>query len=136
VNETPEAQCLTSVEARLSLLPEGSPSAARDAELGLRAVWAGEGELLPEGRPMLELEPASLVLTSFKPAREDGCAVLRVLNPTAESVTAHLRLGVQVSALQTLRLDEQPEDFLLSRDADEWRFELGPKQVRTLLLRR
>ncbi len=136
VNETPEAQCLATVEVRLSLLPEGSPSAARDVELGLRAVWAGEEELLPEGRPMLELDPASLLLTSFKPAREDGCAVLRVLNPSEENVTARLRLGVQVSALQSLRLDEEPEDFPLSQDANEWRFELGPKQLRTLLLRR
>jgi alpha-mannosidase len=92
--------------------------------------------LLPEGRPMLELEPVSLLLTCFKPSKEAGCAVLRVLNPSEESVTARLRLGVQVSALQSLRLDEQPDDLLLSQDVDHWRFEIGPKQMRTLLLRR
>ncbi len=140
VNATPEAQCLRTVEVSLSLLPECNSSAARDAEAGLRAVWAGEkpdagnDELLPEGSPILELEPASLVLTSFKPAREPGCAIVRVLNPSEESVTARMRFGFEVSAMQALRLDEEPIGLLLTRESGSWNFEVGAKQLRTFLL--
>ncbi|MBW2713088.1 MAG: hypothetical protein JRC77_04990, partial [Deltaproteobacteria bacterium] len=137
VNATPEAQCLTTVEASLSLLPQWNAQELQAAESGLRAVWAGaeEGALLPEGSPMLELEPASLVLTSFKPAREPGCAIVRVLNPSQESVTASMRFGFEVSAMGTLQLDEEPTGPLLTQESDSWNFEVGAKQLRTFLLR-
>src|SRR5207244_11285160 len=53
----PGAQCLGTIEAVLSLYAGPDARAARDAELGLRAVAAGEGALLPPARPLLEVSP-------------------------------------------------------------------------------
>ncbi|MHB8452630.1 MAG: glycoside hydrolase family 38 N-terminal domain-containing protein, partial [Mycobacteriales bacterium] len=106
------AQCLGRLAARISLLPteDGTdPSAAAlAAELGVRAVQAGPAPTLPPGVAALEVEPAWLVLSAFKPAEDGGGAVLRLANPTPEPVRARIRLGIPVTRVERIRLDEQP----------------------------
>jgi len=110
---TPGAQCLGWFRTRLHLwCGEGSAgqraTAARDAELGLRAVVAGPAPLVAAGQPLLGLTPASLLLSAVKPAEDGEGMVVRVVNPSDEPASAELRFGIPVRSATLTRLDEVP----------------------------
>jgi alpha-mannosidase len=130
--ETPGAQCRGELHARLSLFPGLDPSAARDAELPLRAVPAGSEPLAPEGAPLLLLEPSGLVLSALKPAEQGAGLVVRVLNPSDEAMEARLRLGFPFTDAESVRLDETPVDEPLSRDGGTLRFRVPPHALRSV----
>jgi len=136
--ETPGAQCLGAVEARLSLLPGLDPRAARDAETGLQAVTAGPAPRAQAGRALLALEPRELLLSALKPAEPDaaapgdGALVVRVLNPTDRALEATLRPGFAFARAAPVRLDETPVDLPLVRDGDVLRFSVPPHALRSL----
>jgi alpha-mannosidase/mannosylglycerate hydrolase len=109
---TPGAQCPGLLTMRLALAvaaPELVPGLAHDFELGLQAVAAGDAPLLAEGRSLLAIEPGSVVLSAWKPAERGAGSVLRILNPLEEPVKAQVRLGLPVSEVQPVRLDETDE---------------------------
>src|SRR5262249_29949716 len=56
----PGAQCRGTTSARLFVAPAGDSTIARDAELGFRAVAAGDGPLLDPDVSALELAPRDL----------------------------------------------------------------------------
>jgi mannosylglycerate hydrolase len=105
---TPGAQCLGPVRARLALLPAADLRAARDAELGLRAVAAGPAPLLEPGRSLLAVEPRGLVLTALKPADDGDGVVLRLLNPGDALLAGRVTTGFPVAEVVPVRLDETP----------------------------
>jgi len=110
---TPGAQCLGPLRLRISLQlgdPACAPSEARDAELGLLAVAAGDRPLWPEAAPFLELSPRELVLSAWKPAESGEGSVLRILNPTDRDQKAHLSFGKSCRAARCVRLDETAGD--------------------------
>ncbi|MDJ0864962.1 MAG: hypothetical protein QNK03_02565 [Myxococcota bacterium] len=132
---TPEAQCPGPLEARLALLPGLDPAAAREAELGLRGVFAGTAPLAEAGRPLLALDPPELVLSALKPAaRGDGIAI-RVLNPGHETQRARLAPGFPFRSVTSVRLDEEPDGLPVEREGDAVRFEVAPHALRTVLVR-
>ena len=133
--DTPGAQCPGSFTARLCLFAGFDPAAAREAELGLRAVACGETPLLPEGRPVLALEPHDLLLSALKPAEADGAIVLRVLNPGAEPREARVRLELPFASAEAVRLDEEPAPGALEREGARLRFPVPPHSLRTLRIR-
>jgi alpha-mannosidase len=128
--ETPGAQCRGELRARLSLFPGLDASAARDAELPLRAVPAGSEPLAPEGAPLLSLESSGLVLSALKPAEQGAGLVVRVLNPSDEAMEARLRLGFPFTDAESVRLDEKPVDEPLFRDGETLRFRVPPHALR------
>lgn len=132
--ETPGAQCLEPLEARLSLLPGLDPRAARDAELGLRVVYAGEEPLVEEGRPQLLLEPRALVLSALKPAEEGAGLVLRVLNPTDAPVEARVTPGFAFREAAAVRLDETPTGEPVAADGGTLRFTVPAHALRSVRL--
>jgi alpha-mannosidase len=99
---------LTEIDARLALFAGLDANAARDAEIGLRAVAAGAAPLLPPGRALLEVRPSAVVLTALKPPASGDGVVLRLLNPTDVEQQARLRLGFPVVRAVPVRLDETP----------------------------
>ncbi len=107
--------------------------AARDAELPLRAVAAGDTPCVEAGVPLLELEPGSLVLSALKPAETREGVVLRLLNPTDDALVARVRLGFPVTRAELVRLDETPTGQSVSVENTEVRLELAPKTLRSLL---
>ena len=131
---TPGAQCLQPIEAELALLPGFDPMAARDAELPLRAVAAGDTPSVEAGVPLLELEPGSLVLSALKPAEATEGAVLRLLNPTDDALVARVRLGFPLARAELVRLDETPTGQSVSIENTELRLELAPKTLQSVLL--
>lgn len=133
--ETPGAQCTGPLEAALSLLPGLDPRAARDAELGLAAVIGAGDPSLPADHELLRLEPRALLLQALKPAeRGEGC-VVRLLNPTDESLEATLRLGFETRTAELVRLDETPLGETISVEERSARFSVPPRALRSILLR-
>ncbi len=108
VVSTPGAQCRTPFDFRLSLLGALDPRAARDFELGLKAVPAGERPLIGAGASAFALDSSLVLLESMKPAEEGPGVVVRLLNPTdrEEAVTLHTAFGVDT--VTQVRLDEEP----------------------------
>jgi hypothetical protein len=102
----PGAQCRGRLVARLVLAGDADPSVAHDAELGLRAVPAGETPLVEPGVALLELAPRALALSAVKPAGDGHGLVVRVLNPTDGEVDAQLRLAGPTASASLVRLDE------------------------------
>lgn len=131
---TPGAQCSTTVAARLALAPGPDPRAARDAEVGLRAVCAGDEPLVPPGESLVVLEPASLVLSALKPASGRPGIVLRVLNPTDTAETARLTLRFPFARAVPVGLDETPCEGVLDASADGMAFAVPPHALRSVLL--
>jgi alpha-mannosidase len=131
----PGAQCAGELRARLSLFAGLDPTAARDAECGLRAVEAGSAAdaLWPEGEPLLSIAPRELVLSALKPAaRGDGAVVIRVLNPTSGPLDAQLSLALPFAHARFVRLDESPIDGAPAREGSMLRFPVGPHALRSL----
>jgi len=132
---TPLAQCPGTLEARLSLFAGLDPAAARDAELGLRAVTAGDAPLAAAGRALVELAPAPLVLSALKPAEQGPGLVLRVQNPGDSPVEARVRLGFPFERATPVRLDESELDLPLAREGDLLRFEVPAHALRSVRVR-
>jgi hypothetical protein len=115
----PGAQCRGLLRCRLSLLPGADPVEARDAELGLRAVFAGSQTLAAEGIPLVSVEPATLVLSALKPAEDGEGIVARLMNPGGAPAAATIRIaGVHLSGATAVRLDEQPATGSVVMDGD------------------
>jgi len=135
---TPGAQCLETMEATLSLFEAPSalvPSLARDAELEFRAVAAGSEPLVPCARPLLALEPKTLVFSALKPAQSGLGVILRILNPTPNEQRAHVSLGFEVGEAQSVHLDESPSNAPLTRHGhNDLEFVVPPHALRSVLL--
>ncbi len=110
------AQVLGPVEARVSLLAGVDPDDARDAELGLRGVIAGDAPFVAPAVSLLALERNGVVLSAVKPAEDDDGFIIRVLNPTDAPLDARLTLGVPFGSIESVRLDENPDGGDYRRD--------------------
>ena len=131
----PGAQCHGRLVARLVVAPDTDSAVARDAELGLRAVAAGDAPLLRPGVAMLELSPRELALSTVKPASDGDGLVLRVLNPTDQLVEATVRLGRPRPSASMVRLDETPSGDRVRTADRSVIFEVPPHALRSLLVR-
>ncbi|MBW2447537.1 MAG: hypothetical protein JRG83_16635 [Deltaproteobacteria bacterium] len=134
-NATPEAQCLGVLKARFALFAGLDPIAARDAELGLRAVCAGPEPCATSGASLLELEGEELALSALKPAESGVGFVLRVLNPGSEAREARVTLGFPFERAEAVRLDETPEAQEVSRDGATLRFNVPAHGLRSVHVR-
>ena len=104
----PGAQCRGLLRCRFALLPGEDPVGARDAELGLRAVFAGERTLVPGGVALVTVEPATLLLSALKPAENGDGAVVRLVNPEGAPVAATIHIGdLHLLGAEAVRLDEE-----------------------------
>jgi mannosylglycerate hydrolase len=130
--DTPGAQCMGRLTARLFLFAGIDPARAREAELGLRAVVCGEVPLVADREPILGVEPHTLILSAFKPAEHGEGIVLRISNPTAMTQQARITFHVPFERSQALRLDETPEIFPISREGQTLCFSVPPHALRTI----
>jgi hypothetical protein len=120
---TPGAQCGGTLQTRLSLTPGVDPTAALEAELGLRAVATGTVVAPTADRGLLEIDDPHVEVSSWKPAEDGRGSVLRLLNPTGETRAVTLRFGAplteRIRRVERVRLDETPigEDVAVERGA-------------------
>jgi hypothetical protein len=133
-NATPGAQCLGPLSLRFWLFAGLDAAAARDAELGLRAVPAGDAPLLAEGTSLVGLSPAGLLLSALKPSEDGDAWVARILNPHDDAREARLELGLPFAGVRSVRLDEQPDDASLVRDGNAIVLTVPAHGLRTLRL--
>jgi len=134
VVQTPGAQCQGRIEARLALFCGSDWRGARDAELGLRTVPAGEAPVLMPDQPLLAIEPRDILLSAVKaPEQGDGC-IVRVLNPTDGTLEADLRVGVAVSRARYVNLDETSTGTAAPLEDGRVRFTVAPHHLVSLLL--
>jgi hypothetical protein len=128
---TPAAQCPGPLEARLAFFAGLDPAAARDAELGLRAGFAGPDPLVEPGRPLLALDGA--VLSALKPADSGAGVIVRVLNPTDADREVTLTPGWPTDGrAEPVRLDESPADFAVSWEGPRLRFAVPAHAIRSV----
>jgi hypothetical protein len=130
---TPGAQCLGRGIAQLHLLEAPDARAATDAEIGLCGVIAGPSGGLPSGTSLLELEPRSLVLTSFRPWERDRL-MLRVMNPQDFEEEGTIRFGFPLAAVERVRLDGASTNAPFTFRFPELRFSIAPHQLATFVL--
>ena len=132
---TPAAQCPGPLDASFSLFPGLDPAAARDAELGLRAVCAGAEPLIEPGRSLVRLEGDGLVLSALKPAEAGDGFVVRIANPCDEAREATIRIGLPFDHAEPVRLDETPEDGVLERTNGALRLRVPAHGLRSIQIR-
>jgi alpha-mannosidase len=104
------AQCSDALDVELSLFAGVDPVAAWNAEIGLRGAIAGPEPLLEDGRALVAIEPATIVLSALKPAGDGDGLVVRVLNPNDTPTATTIRFGFPVAAARAVRLDEMGTD--------------------------
>lgn len=131
---TPEAQCRTPFRARLALVAGLDARAARDAEIGLRAVVAGPAPLAPPDRALLEVQPASIVVSALKPTAEGDGIVLRLLNPTDAEQRAEVRLGFPCHGVRPVRLDETGGGPEVALEDGAFALTVPPHALRSVVL--
>jgi alpha-mannosidase len=98
-------------------------------------VPAGSRPLLAEGTELVRLAPDELVLSALKPAEDGDGIVLRVLNPTDETVVATVDLGLPVTSVESSRLDETPDGRPLASEGSRLELPVGPHQLRSVRVR-
>jgi mannosylglycerate hydrolase len=130
---TPDGQLAGGVSADLSLRVDATERVLLADELGLRAVPAGDAPILEPGVSLLSLEPEALVLSTVKPG-DAGACIVRVLNPTDQTASAVVSVGVPVTRAVSLRLDESPDGGDVDLDGATVRFTVGPHALRTVAL--
>ena len=160
---TPGAQCLREIRAEVGVGVErgGRAVAVRRAEAFAHAAFACEMPALPylsatgerpRAASLLRLDGDDVRLTAFKPHDTDaGTFVARVHNTATAPRTAHLAIGLAVSAARRVSLDEVWHDGIdlpldplrpdgrpsdgPGLDGRKLRVELATGQIATVLLR-
>jgi alpha-mannosidase len=95
-------------------------------------VACGDAPLVSEAEPLISVEPAALVVSALKPAEEGDGLVLRVSNPTTAPLDAHVTLGFPFDTARSLRLDEEPDEHVVTRKGATIHFSVRPHALRTL----
>ena len=129
------AQLLGPLEARLALFAGVDPVAARDAELGLRGVIAGDTPLLPPQTSLLSLERNGVLLSAVKPAEDGNGIIIRFANPTDEPRDAHLTFNVPFISAESVRLDESADGRAVARERNTLHCTLRARELRSLRIR-
>lgn len=132
---TPGAQCLQPIEVRLALFAGLDPAAVRAAELGFRAVVAGQHALLAPDKPLLQIHPRQVLLSALKPADSGEGMILRLLNPTDGELRAEVELGFSFEGAVSVRLDETEDGGKVHSDGHRLGLVVGAHALRSVLLR-
>lgn len=132
---TPDAQCLTTIAARLALFAGCDVRAVRDAEVGLRAVAAGPAPLVAEGQALLAVQPADVVVSAVEPAPGGDGVSVRLLNPSDDPRRATVRPGFPCTRALPVRLDGTPAGAEVAVEGGQLEIAVPAHALRTVLLR-
>lgn len=111
--ETPEAQCLGKSTFEYAIVPHAGGwqrayQQAHDFASPLRAIVVlPKGGSLPTRFGLLSVEPDTVVVSAVKLAEEGGGTIVRIYNPSPESVGGAIRLGLPVKSAWQVNLNEE-----------------------------
>jgi len=89
---------------------------------------------LPTQHSLFAIEPAALALSALKKAEDrEGC-ILRLYNPTAETVTGEITCAVPVARARLTNLNEEPLDDLPLQDPHRLLCEVPAGKILTIEL--
>ncbi|MFQ5854042.1 MAG: alpha-mannosidase [Anaerolineae bacterium] len=135
---TPEAQCLGKNTFEYSLIPHAGDwqtafAQAHAFNAPFQAVTTGVSTgPLPSTSTLLEVEPASFVVTAVKTAEAGDGVIVRGYNIGTEPVEAHVRLNGPARSVFRVNLAEEPIESLES-DAGGWvRVPVRSREIITL----
>jgi alpha-mannosidase len=119
---TPGAQMQGRWKFQYSLIPHegGWQDAFQHAHNFARPMRAirtsrGRGELPPEAS-LIEIEPATLILSALKAAEDDASTIVRVYNISDEPVEARIRLNAPFSKVERVDLNEENAEPVAAAD--------------------
>ncbi len=116
----------------------GVPREVEDFALPLQAVQTSRGNGdAPREAALLELKPASLVLSALKRAEDSHTIVARVFNPGSRTVQASLVFPRALRSARLVDFNEEPvkgnkRKDSLTRSGKTVRFPIGPRKVLTI----
>ncbi|MCE5270982.1 glycosyl hydrolase-related protein, partial [bacterium] len=148
-----EGQCLRRISRRLEWTT-GAPEAVRAACLERRLVLQVAPPVLSvtpsakrryvdsrystlpltAGQPQIEIEGRDIHLSCWKKAESGEGWVVRLYSLSESQTPGRLKTRFPVSAAFAADLDEKPQEKLPGSAVEGFAFEMGPKQIRTVLL--
>jgi len=112
----PEGQCHGLQRFRLAVYPHAGdyrtarvPQLAQAFALPVRATLGDRlPREMPVGSPLIEIQPACVRITAFKPAETEQALVLRLLNDSQQPTSGTVRLNLPVKSIVPTDLLERP----------------------------
>ncbi len=102
---------------------------------GLSAIQSGKpGGVLPLEHSFWRLEPKQLMLSCLKQSEDKKSVIVRLYNPTGESVEGLLETAFKISKALRVTMEETVIDEMEVKDRVRIPFDIGPKKVFTLSL--
>lgn len=139
------AQCLGRFEFEYAVQPfsgkwtkHGFPAASKDFETPVRALLSASGRKgeLPAASEFLSLEidpeemSGNIVASGIKKAEEGSGMIVRIYNPSPESILVKIYTGNLPSEIKLLQLDETEKDG----QPENGEFTLEPFKIKTVLV--
>ena len=90
----------------------------------------GDGSL-PASGSLVEIEPATLVLSALKPAEDGDGVIVRVYNIADEPVKGRVRLNAAFGKVERVNLNEEEAEALDAREGGV-ELSLRPNEIVTL----
>ena len=91
-----------------------------------------DGGTLPPTHSLWSVEPAELIMSTFKQAEDRGTFILRLHNPTDLAVEGRVVLPVPIRAAWLTDLNEQRQTQLSAVDGNRARVDVGPHKIVTM----
>jgi len=133
------SQCPGLHEFRYAIMPHSGTW--KDARVGveaeklnlpmLAAQVGKHGGPLPRRLGLLEISPETVMLSAVKRAEDGEGLIIRIFNPSSDSLEAELKLPYRLKSAWMTDLEEKPLKEI-SRSANAVRVGLAPKKVVTL----
>jgi mannosylglycerate hydrolase len=135
----PDAQCLREMSAEygLRLLPSGDPAAVMRAGQLYSAplqAYAYEEHPPTSVQSYLTIEGDGLVMTALKPPQIGTGWIVRLLNPTTQTIDAQLYTVSTLKSAQIVSMAEERRSDLSIQDSRTIAVSVKPQQVLTLRL--
>lgn len=138
------SQCLGPQSCELAFYPHSGGwldghvyEEAFDFNNSIRLVQFGRtGGTLPCRAAFLEINPPELVFSAWKPSetREPGVQILRLYNPTDDTITGTVRSYFAIHTAERVTLEEKPVGAITLTDRFSFPVSLERKTIRTIRL--
>ena len=143
ITETPEAQCLGQHTFRYAIIPHTAEDFHEYGYLNeqlerfllpVRTVRRGGDPAHDLQSFGLELQPASLVLSAFKPAEDGKGFILRAYNPTDRAVAGTIRLARPLQHVFRTGLNERNHEAISPTGEGTLQLTVEPRAIFSLRL--